>query len=427
MSDTRRVDVAVIGAGPAGTAAACAAREEGAERVVVFERDWEPGGILQQCIHPGFGLHTFGEELTGPEYMHRWLEKAKEAGVRFDLNTMVFQMDKPLERDGKKTAVFWTMNPDRGIERVEAKSLVLAMGCRERPAGALGMAGSRPSGVYTAGTAQRFVNMEGLMPGKKVVVMGTGDIGLIMARRMVLEGAEVAGVFEIMPWVSGLRRNIAQCLDDFGIPYYLGHSVCELRGRGRLEGVTVVETGPDRKPIQGSEKFVACDTLLLAVGLIPENELSRMAGIEIEPATNGPAVNEFMQTSEECVFAAGNVVVVYDLVDFVSQEGGHAGRYAARYAAGNFRKGGRSFALVPGNNVRVLSPQVLTGGSDVTVYLRVGEPVEGKCRLFSVPDVFSKNLRYARPGEMNEVRVSAEKLAALPPDVTRITVGLEVC
>ena len=224
----------------------------------------------------------------------------------------------------------------------------------------------------------------------------------------------------------GVAPNIAQCLDDFGIPYYLDHSVCELHGRGRLEGVTVVKIGSGRKPVQGSEKFIACDTLLLAVGLIPENELSRMAGIEIEPATNGPAVNEFMQTSEECVFAAGNVVVVYDLVDFVSREGERAGMYAARYAAGTFRKGGRSFNIVPGNNVRVLSPQVLTAGSDVTLYLRVGEPVEGKCQLCSVPDVFSKNLRYARPGEMNEAKVSAEKLAALPPDITRITISVEV-
>ncbi|MDR1138082.1 MAG: FAD-dependent oxidoreductase, partial [Synergistaceae bacterium] len=231
---------------------------------------------------------------------------------------------------------------------------------------------------------------------------------------------------EIMPWVSGLRRNIAQCLDDFGIPYYLNHSVCELHGRGRLEGVTVVEIAQDRHPIPGSDKFVACDTLLLAVGLIPENELSRMAGIEIEQMTNGPAVNEFMQTSEECVFAAGNVVVVYDLVDFVSQEGERAGMHAARYAAGNLGKAVRSLKLVPGNNVRILSPQVLTAGSDVTIYLRVGEPVEGKCRLFTEPSVFSKNLRYARPGEMNEVKVSAEKLAALHPDVTSITVSLEV-
>jgi hypothetical protein len=233
------------------------------------------------------------------------------------------------------------------------------------------MAGTRPSGVYTAGTAQRFVNMEGYMPGKKVAIMGTGDIGLIMARRMMLEGAEVVGVFEIMPWVSGLRRNIAQCLDDFGIPYYLNHSVCALHGRGRLEGVTVVEVGSDRKPILGSEKFVSCDTLLLAVGLIPENELSRMAGIEIEPVTNGPAVNEFLQTSAECVFAAGNVVVVYDLVDFVSSEGERAGKYAARYAKGELKRGERNIKLKAGHNIRVLSPQFLTAGESNPWYGKV--------------------------------------------------------
>ncbi|MDR1379763.1 MAG: NAD(P)/FAD-dependent oxidoreductase [Synergistaceae bacterium] len=426
MSAARQVDVAIIGAGPAGLAAGAAARNEGAERVVVFERDWEPGGILQQCIHPGFGLHTFGEELTGPEYAHRYLTRVREAGVEFSLNTMVFQMDKPVLKDGRKTVTFWTMQPERGIEQIEAKSLVLAMGCRERPAGALGVAGSRPSGVYTAGTAQRFVNMEGFMPGTKVVIMGTGDIGLIMARRMLLEGAEVVGVFEIMPWVSGLRRNIAQCLDDFGIPYYLNHSVCELRGRGRLEGVGVVEVGPDRQPIPGSDKFVTCDTLLLAVGLIPENELSRMAGIAIEPITGGPIVNEWMQTSEDCVFAAGNVVVVYDLVDFVSREGERAGKYAARYAMGRLENAKREFKIVPENNVRVVSPQTLTGEDDVTVYLRVGSPVESKCRLYAEPGLFSQRLRYARPGEMNEIKLSASQLKSLASDVTRITVGLEV-
>jgi NAD(P)H-nitrite reductase large subunit len=299
------------------------------------------------------------------------------------------------------------------------------MGCRERPAGALGIAGTRPSGVYTAGTAQRFVNMEGLMPGKRAVIMGTGDIGLIMARRMTLEGAEVAGVFEIMPWVSGLRRNIAQCLDDFGIPYYLNRSVCELHGKGRLEGVTVVEIGEDRKPITGSEKFIACDTLLLAVGLIPENELSRMAGIKIEPMTNGPEVNEYMQTSAECVFAAGNVVVVYDLVDFVSREGARAGKYAASYSLGRLEKSEREFRITAGENIRVLSPQKVSGADDVTVYLRAGEPVESKCRIRTTPELFSKNLRYARPGEMNELVFSAEKLKTLDAGVKEITIGLE--
>ena len=421
----RHVDVAVIGGGPAGIAAAAAARREGAEKVVVFERDWEPGGILQQCIHPGFGLHTFGEELTGPEYMDRYLKRAREAGVAFDLNTMVFQMDRPTSSDGAQTAGFWIMNPERGIEHVTAKALVLAMGCRERPAGALGIAGTRPAGVYTAGTAQRFVNMEGLMPGKKVVIMGTGDIGLIMARRMMIEGASVEAVFEIMPWVSGLRRNIAQCLDDFGIPYYLNQSVCELHGHDRLEGVSVVEVGPDRKPILGTRRYVACDTLLLAVGLIPENELTRMAGVEINRVTNGPVVNDLLQTSEECIFAAGNVVVVYDLVDWVSKEGERAGKNAALYAAGRLERSKRSFAIEAGPNVRIISPDRLTGAEDVTVFLRVAEPVEGRCRLSAEHGLFSQVLRYARPGEMNEVKVSAAKLNALPQDVTSIKIGLE--
>ncbi len=421
---TDRIDVAIIGGGPAGIAAATAARNEGAERVVVFERDWEAGGILQQCIHPGFGLHTFGEELTGPEYMYRYLERAREAGVEFSLNTMVFHM----EQEGKpgEPVRFWTMNPGRGIEKVEAKSLVLAMGCRERPAGALGIPGSRPAGVYTAGTAQRFVNMEGFMPGKKVVIMGTGDIGLIMARRMMLEGAAVVAVYEIMPWVSGLRRNIAQCLDDFGIPYYLEHSVCELHGHGRLEGVSVVRIGKDRRPIPGTRKFVGCDTLLLAVGLIPENELSRMAGVEIHGVTGGPVVNDLLQTSRENIFAAGNVVVVYDLVDFVSEEGERAGRNAARFAACRLEKPARKFAVETDGRIRVISPQFLHGAEDTTLFLRVAEPVEGRCRISAEPGLFSQTLRYARPGEMNEVRIAAEKLNALPADVTKIRVGLEV-
>ena len=418
------IDVAIIGGGPAGIAAATAAKHEGAKRVVVFERDWEAGGILQQCIHPGFGLHTFGEELTGPEYMHRYLERAREAGVEFSLNTMVFHMEP--EGEQGEPVRFWTMNPERGVLPAEAKSLVLAMGCRERPAGALGMPGSRPAGVYTAGTAQRFVNMEGFMPGKKVVIMGTGDIGLIMARRMMLEGATVEAVFEIMPWVSGLRRNIAQCLDDFGIPYYLEHSVCELHGHDRLEGVSVVQIGKDRKPIPGTEKFVGCDTLLLAVGLIPENELSRMAGIEICGITNGPVVNDLLQTSRENIFAAGNVVVVYDLVDFVSEEGERAGRNAARFAVGKLARPARRFAVETDEKIRVISPQFLHGAEDTTLYLRVAEPVEGRCRIFAEPGLFSQTLRYARPGEMNEIRIVAEKLNALPGDVTGIKVGLEV-
>lgn len=422
--EMKDIDVAVIGGGPAGIAAALSAKREGASRVVVFERDWEAGGILQQCIHPGFGLHTFGEELTGPEYMHRYLELAREAGVIFSLNTMVFQMEPEAPRG--EPVRFWTMNPARGIRRAEAKSMVLAMGCRERPAGALGMPGSRPAGVYTAGTAQRFVNMEGFMPGKKAVIMGTGDIGLIMARRMMVEGAQVKAVFEIMPWVSGLRRNIAQCLDDFGIPYYLRHSVCELHGGDRLEGVSVVRIGEDGRPEQGTEKFMSCDTLLLAVGLIPENELTRMAGIEMCSGTNGPVVNDLLQTSRENIFAAGNVVVVYDLVDFVSEEGERAGRNAARLAMKGLVRPARRFAVETDEQIRVISPQFLHGSEDTTLYLRVASPVEGRCRFFAEPGLFSQTLRYARPGEMNEVKISADKLNALPGDVRAIKVGLEV-
>ncbi|MCL2009973.1 MAG: FAD-dependent oxidoreductase [Synergistaceae bacterium] len=422
----KNVDVAVIGGGPAGIAAAIAARKEGAERVVVFERDWEAGGILQQCIHPGFGLHMFKEELTGPEYVDRYLRLAEEAGVEFSLNTMVFSMDKPQSFDGRKSASFWVMSPKRGVENIKAKSVVLAMGCRERPAGAHAIAGTRPAGVYTAGTAQRFVNMEGFLPGKKVVIRGTGDIGLIMARRMVLEGAEVVGAFGAMPWPAGLRRNVAQCLDDFGIPCYLGYNVCELHGSKRLEGVSVVQVDRNRRSIEGTMRFVECDTLLLAVGLIPENELTRMAGIKIDSYTGGPVVNEFMQTSEECFFAAGNVVVVYDVVDFVSQEGERAGKAAALYAAGKLEKGPRYFSVEAGPNVKGISPCELTGGQDATLFLRVLEPVEQSCRLYAEPGIFSQKLRYARPSEMNEVRVSAEKLNALPPDVKAIKIGLEI-
>ncbi|MBR1486274.1 MAG: FAD-dependent oxidoreductase, partial [Synergistaceae bacterium] len=322
MSNNNNIDVLIIGAGPAGVAAGIGAKKEGAENVVVLERDWDLGGILQQCIHPGFGLRTFREELTGPEYMHRFINQAHEAGVEFRTNTMVFQIDK----DSNSV---WTMNKERGIECLKPKSIVLTMGCRERPAGAIRIPGTRPAGIYTAGTAQRFVNMEGYMPGKRAVILGSGDIGLIMARRMIWEGAEVEGVYEVMSWPGGLRRNIAQCLDDYGIPFHLQTTVMKIHGADRLEGVTVAKVDDKMTPIKGTERYVPCDTLLLAIGLIPENELSRMAGIEIHPVTGGPVVNDLLQTSNPAVFAAGNVVIVYDLVDNVSDEGLIAGANAA--------------------------------------------------------------------------------------------------
>jgi thioredoxin reductase len=421
-SPHKRIDVAVIGAGPAGVAAGYAARTAGAERVVVFDRDAEPGGILQQCVHTGFGLHTFGEELTGPEYMHRYIERARRAGVEFETGAAVYAMECSEPRAGCPRAAFWVSGERRGVERVEAGAVVLAMGCRERPAGALGLAGTRPSGVYTAGAAQKLANMEGLLPGRRAAVMGTGDIGLIMARRMALEGVSVVGVFEIMPWVSGLRRNIAQCLDDFGIPYYLNRGVRELRGYPELEGAVAEKIGRNGKPVPGSEEFIPCDTLLLAVGLIPENELTRMAGIEIDPRTNGPVVNDLMQTNSECVFAAGNAVAVYDLADFVSREGERAGRSAAGYAMGRLAKGCREIAVIPGENVRSVSPQIVTGTEDAALYLRVSSPIEGKCRLEVSEGLFSAELRYARPGEMNTARLRASDIASLPPNVKSVTV-----
>ncbi|RRD64187.1 NAD(P)/FAD-dependent oxidoreductase [Fretibacterium sp. OH1220_COT-178] len=416
MNGDRPIDVLVVGAGPAGVAAGIGARRAGAGRVVVLERDWDLGGILQQCIHPGFGLQTFKEELTGPEYMHRFVVQAHEAGVEFLANTMVFGMDP----DGS----VWTMNRDRGLEHLIPGATVLAMGCRERPLGAIRIPGSRPAGIYTAGTAQRFVNMEGQMPGNRAVILGSGDIGLIMARRMIWEGATVEGVYEVMPWAGGLRRNIAQCLDDYGIPFHLETTVTRVHGRDRLEGVTVAKVDGARAPVPGTERFVPCDTLLLAVGLIPENELSRGAGVELHPVTGGPVVNDLLQTSRPPVFAAGNAVIVYDLVDNVSDEGLRAGANAARYARGELPAPDRSIPVRGGENVRLFSPQFVTGASDVTVYLRVSRPFECPCRVFAEPGLFSQKLRYARPGEMNEVRLGADCIRALT-DLKEIVVDVE--
>lgn len=395
-----KVDVAVIGAGPAGLAAATGAKEAGASQVVVFERDWDLGGILQQCIHPGFGLHLFKEELTGPEYVHRWAERASRADVAFENDAMVYRM----EPDGS----FWAMNPRWGIRHVVPKATVLAMGCRERPRGALRLPGSRPAGVYTAGTAQRFINIEGLMPGKRVVVLGSGDIGLIMARRMVWEGASVEGVYELKRWPGGLRRNIAQCLEDYDIPLYLGHTVSKVHGKDRLEGVTVAPVDDHGIPVEKRGRFVECDTLLLAVGLIPENELSLMAGIDLCPITGGPLIDERGQTTREGIFAAGNVVVVYDLADWVSEEGAKAGSNAACYAAEGKTKKEPLIRVRGGKNVGIYSPQLLSGEGEAVIYVRASIPFERRCRLIARPGLFSKTLPYARPGEMNEVRIESD-------------------
>lgn len=316
-------EIVIIGGGPAGLAAAIAAKEAGISDVLILERDRELGGILNQCIHNGFGLHTFKEELTGPEYAARYIEKAKRLGIWYMLDTMVVSVGK----DKKITA----MNREKGLFEIQPKAVVLAMGCRERSRGALNIPGYRPAGIYSAGTAQRYVNMEGRMPGKEVVILGSGDIGLIMARRMTLEGAKVKLVAEIMPKSGGLKRNIVQCLDDYGIPLKLSHTVIDIKGKERVESVTVAKVDGNRKPIPGTEEEVSCDTLLLSCGLIPENELSRGAGVEMNPDTSGPVVSETMETSIEGIFACGNVVHVHELVDYVSKEAEKAGRMAAKY------------------------------------------------------------------------------------------------
>ena len=316
-------DLIIIGGGPAGLAAAVAAKDNGIDNILILERDKSLGGILQQCIHNGFGLHTFKEELTGPEYAARFIEQVEERGIEYKLNTMV--MDISPEK------VVTATNREDGILLLQAKAVILAMGCRERSRGALNIPGYRPAGIYSAGTAQHLVNMEGLMPGKEVVILGSGDIGLIMARRMTLEGAKVKVVAELMPYSGGLKRNIVQCLDDFEIPLKLSHTVIDIEGKHRVEAVTIAEVGPDRKPIPGTEERYTCDTLLLSCGLLPENELSKSAGVELSQVTSGPVVNDSLETSVDGIFACGNVLHVHDLVDFVSQEAAAAGKNAAAY------------------------------------------------------------------------------------------------
>ena len=397
-----QADVAVIGSGPAGLVAAIEAYRSGAKNVLLLEREEELGGILKQCIHNGFGLEQFKKDYTGPEYAERLIEDLGKTGVRCFLNTMV----TGISADRTVTAV----NSENGVFQIEAKSIVLAMGCRERARGSIGIPGTRPAGVLTAGTAQRLVNIEGYLPGKEVVILGSGDIGLIMARRLTLEGAQVKGVYEIMNYPGGLKRNIVQCLNDFDIPLHLSHTVTEIQGRERVEGVIVSKVDEKMQPIGGSEKFIQCDTLLLSVGLIPENELSKGVGVELSRTTNGPVTSETMETSVPGIFSCGNVSTVFDLVDYVAQTGMSAGRNAARFAIGDWKENGGSVEVIPGENVRVVFPQRYCFRDDLILYIRPAKPVERPVTLGVSPVEMHIKRLYARPNEMIRVKVAREKL-----------------
>lgn len=358
-------DLVIIGGGPAGMSAAAAAYDSGIRDILILERDAHLGGILQQCIHNGFGLHKFGEELTGPEYAARYEQQVSERGIETKLGTMVL--------DISPDKVITATNEEDGLFQMQARAIILAMGCRERSKGALNIAGTRPSGIFSAGTAQKYVNRMGYLPGKEVVILGSGDIGLIMARRMTLEGAKVHAVCELMPYSGGLARNIEQCLHDFDIPLKLSHTVVRIHGRERLEGVTIAQVDAHRKPVPGTEEYIACDTLLLSVGLIPENELSKKAGIALDRITSGPVVDQDRQTSADGIFACGNVLHVHDLVDYVSEEAEIAGRSAARYLQQSAPERMEPVPMQTDGRIRYTVPQQLTRREDTEVFFRVAD------------------------------------------------------
>lgn len=398
-------ELVIIGGGPAGLAAAEEAKKQGIDNLIILERDKELGGILNQCIHNGFGLHTFKEELTGPEYSKRYIDRVKQLEIPYKLNTMVLEITK----DKKVLA----MNGEDGLFEIQAKAIILAMGCRERSRGALNIAGYRPAGVYSAGTAQRLVNIEGVMVGKEVVILGSGDIGLIMARRMTLEGAKVKVVAELMPYSGGLKRNIVQCLDDFDIPLKLSHTVVHIDGKERLKGVTLAKVDDRGKPIKGTEEYYSCDTLLLSVGLLPENELSKEAGVELSAITNGPIVNEKLQTNVEGIFACGNVLHVHDLVDFVSEESALAGKNAAHYIQ-NGLKVQEEISIRPENGVRYTVPTKIgvDQKEDIKIRFRVGKIYKQcyVCVFINGQQVIRKKCLILAPGEMEQIVITKKQL-----------------
>ncbi|MEG1677770.1 MAG: FAD-dependent oxidoreductase [Clostridia bacterium] len=414
------VDVLIIGAGPAGLAAATAAREAGVENLLVLEREQNMGGILRQCIHNGFGLHRFKEELTGPEYAQRDIDRVKELGIDVRCGTTVLSVDE----ERFVTAI----SKERGLQLFEAGAIVLAMGCRERPRGALATPGTRCAGIYSAGTAQKFVNLEGYMPGTRVVILGSGDIGLIMARRMTLQGAKVLACVELMPYSGGLNRNIVQCLQDYDIPLLLSHTVTDIEGRERLSGVTVAQVDENRMPIAGTEKHFDCDTLLLSVGLIPENELTQQANVELSPLTQGALVDDSLQTSQPGIFACGNVLHVHDLVDFVSAESFKAGKAAADYVQGKKREG-KQVNLIDGNGVRGVVPQRLLvpngEAQPVQVMFRPAAVYENATVrvLDGEREVLKQKKRILTPGEMAELTLGPEQVKALSGE--NVTVCIE--
>ena len=422
MTNTKQCDIVIIGGGPAGLAAAIAAKKAGVMDILILERDTVLGGILNQCIHNGFGLHTFREELTGPEYADRFIKEADSLGIPYLLGTMVLSVSRDKE--------LICVNKGTGLFRISAKAIILAMGCRERPRGALNIPGFRPAGIYSAGTAQRLMNIDGYSVGKEVVILGSGDIGLIMARRMTLEGAKVKVVAEIMPYSGGLKRNIVQCLDDYDIPLKLSHTVIDIEGKERLTGVTIAAVDEQRRPIPGTEEHYDCDTLLLSVGLIPENELTRGMGLSLSRVTSGPEVDDRLQTGIDGVFACGNVLHVHDLVDYVSQEAALAGENAAIYViSGQKRKTSHKVMLKAENGVRYTVPQSLDIGNmrdTVTVRFRVSDIYRDRSVsvCYDGVEVMRRKKKIMAPGEMEQVVLKKSSFLDFP-ELKEITVRTE--